>query len=90
MFNAAASQNSGDVTVCMDILGRTAAPAGVQETCEALAQASSPVAAMVSVTPRLKGSVLELGRVSSSESFRRITELLVRCHCLTSCEFAHS
>ncbi len=56
----------------------------VRFASEAIAQASSSVAAMVIVTPRLKGSVLKLGRVSSSESLCRISDSLVICHCLKS------
>jgi hypothetical protein len=51
----------------------------------ATAQALSPAAAMVSVMPRRKGSVLEAGRVRSSRSGApwvgwKWTEPLVMCH----------
>ncbi len=53
-------------------------------TSEFLTHASSLMTAMINVTSRLKESILKLNKVSCKESFWKIIELLVRCHCLKS------
>ena len=53
-------------------------------TSEFLTHASSSTTAMINVTSRLKELILKLDRMSCKESFWKIIELLVKCHCLKS------
>ncbi len=51
---------------------------------EMLTYTSLSITAMINVILRLKESILKLDKMSCKESFWKIIELLVKCHCLKS------
>ncbi len=53
-------------------------------TSEFLMHASSSTTAMINVISRLKESILKLNKMTCKESFWKIIELLIKCHCLKS------
>ncbi len=53
-------------------------------TSEFLTHASSLTITMINVISRLKELILKLDKVSCKESFWKIIELLIKCHCLKS------
>ncbi len=53
-------------------------------TSEILTHASSLTTVMINVILHLKESILKLDKMSCKESFWKIIELLVKCHCLKS------
>ncbi len=55
-----------------------------RSTSEFLTHASSLTTAIINVTSHLKELILKLNKMSCKESFWKIIELLVKCHCLKS------